>query len=314
MKKTLAFLLALAMLLALAACGGGGGSVPTPKIEASAAPSAPAAPDAFVPVEADLGDGVVHISIIGAEYFEDSDGGDAIRIYYDFTNNDESYESAYMQLNVSATQSGFELVTAYSDWDDDVPEDDNAYVYVCPGVTIRCTAQFNYQPDMDAPVIFTVEESWSDDFMTAEFDPANLPGAPAEPLEIVPITDPDLTAGLSDSGSCEEYALSILDAEIVPGDDVDEVIRIYFEFTNNGEEAASCWYATYFYTFQDGIECEQEYAENSTESDDNYYVDIQPGETITCSCCFELRSYDPVEILCSEYYYDLYLGARYDIS
>ena len=87
--------------------------------------------------------GEYEISIVGAELFEDSDGKDAIRVYWDFTNSSDETVMPYSDLSTKAEQEGFELNTTYASYDDDVPEYGNDSLYIRPGVTIRCISEYS---------------------------------------------------------------------------------------------------------------------------------------------------------------------------
>ena len=75
------------------------------------------------------------------------------------------------------------------------------------------------------------------------------------------------------------------------------MVRVYFTFTNTGTEATSCWWATNVYAYQDGVELDIGFPEDDVQSDDDFDVDVQPGESITCSRCWVVRSESPVEIV-----------------
>ena len=89
---------------------------PAAEPEAPAEPEEPSEPEepgapaiSNEPVSADLGD--YHITIVAAEEFTDIDGKAAIRFYYDFTNNSDDLESAWVNLDYKASQEGYELVS-----------------------------------------------------------------------------------------------------------------------------------------------------------------------------------------------------------
>lgn len=244
--------------------------------------------------EGDVGD--LHVKVVGAEPFVDHDDKDAIRFYFEFTNAADDTTTAY-SLNYEAEQDGYELVDTYAWTEDDAPEFGNSSLSVEPGVTILCLEEYNYKPD-GGEVVFTVSTWGTDDTVVATFDPANLPGRP-DVWEPEPIEDPQFYLDYPAEGSTDDYAVKITDAEIVDADswyDYDTVIRVYFDFTNNGDEATSCWWATNIYAYQDGVQLEVGYPEEEVDSDGMFSTDIEPGETVTCSRCFALRSDTPVEV------------------
>lgn len=247
----------------------------------------------FTPVEADLGD--YHVKILSAESFSDHDDKDGIRFYFDFTNNSDEPEDAWI-LNLEAEQDGYTLVDTYANSKDDVPEYGNAGLYVQPGVTIRCIDEFSYKPT-GGEITLTISTWDSDTDLVATFDPEALPGRPGDWSPEL-IDDPQLYLDYPSEGSTDEYDIAITGAEIVPGDSYftdGDVIRVFFDFTNNDDEATSCWWATNIYLYQDGIQLDTGYAKDETDADDLFRADIEPGESVSCSRCWNLRSDSPVE-------------------
>ncbi len=205
------------------------------------------------PVSADLGD--YHISILTAEQFMDSDDKDAIRFYVDFTNNSEEEESFFFACNTEAYQDGYELVDTYASYGEYAPEDGNYSRDILPGRTIRCIKEYNFKPD-GGPVEFTVTEGYDGDSITMTFDPSNLPGRPADEYTIEPCSSDEFVAGLSAEGVySEDYYVSITGSEVVEGWDGDGlVLRVFFDFTNNSQEATSFWRESSVKVMQDGIQ------------------------------------------------------------
>lgn len=334
MKKLICTLLALVMCLALVACGGEPPIPATnPPTEAPATPTeAPAtpteAPDApteaptaapteaptAAPTEApaatalpegvDLGE--YFVKVVGAEAIKDYDGEDAIRVYLDFTNNSEEDESAGWALTFLTTQGGKECDSALPD--EDVAEDDFLYSDVRPGCSVRVAD--SYKVDMEGGnVIVNITTFWDDENdLTFELDLNNLPGAPAEEFVIAPVAEPNWMEGYVDSGVCSSYTeedvytVSIGDAEIVDGwDDGEVLIRVYFEFTNNSSEAKSMFMAMNVSAFQDGVQLDTGWADESVDEEDAWTTDIEPGETVTCAECWVLRSESTVEIQINDF-------------
>ncbi len=75
----------------------------------------------------------------------------------------------------------------------------------------------------------------------------------------------------------------------------------YFNFTNNGEEATSAMVTSYFQCFQNGIECESTFTDESNEAMDNYSKDIQPGVTLEVCEVFSLEDTSEVTIEASDW-------------
>lgn len=318
MKKALAILMILALCLGLmAGCGGsepetgttkkGAQTVeePAEKPEAEAEPAVEpeAEPEAvFEPVYATIGG--YDIAVVGAELFTDTDDKDAIRIYWDFTNSSDETIYPYCDLSVQMEQEGFELNTTYAFYEDDVPEYGNDVLDIRPGVSIRCISEYSCKAQGDI-ISFTLSNWYDeDDAVTVEFDPKNLPGRPEPELEIEAVPDPAWTEGMEQEGYIGDSAYVQIDAaEVVPGwEDGTEVIRVYFEFTNQSEEACSMWWASYYRAFQDGVELEETWADEEVAEDENMSVDVEPGESIYGSNCWLLRSDSPVEIEVYDYY------------
>lgn len=276
--------------------------------------AAPAAASGVL-AEADLGD--YHVAVVGVEEFTDAAGEPAVRLYYDFTNNTND-KTGGSDISVTAKQSGFELVSTYALSQDDVPEYGNAYLYVYPGVTIRCIEELGYNPEAGGTIVFTLEDYWaSDETLTVEVDATNLPGAPAEPLEITPIPDPHNTDGWPTEGDYDGNYFKLLDYEVAEADsysDCDQIIRFYFEYTNNGSEAESAWWNSNFTAYQDGIQLSTDSADDRVDADELYHEDIEPGETVTCAVCFGIHSDSPVELMLTDIWEDVNIGLRADIG
>lgn len=271
------------------------------ELDGSARPAAALPEGDFEPVSASIGD--YDVTIVGAEHFLDIDDEEAIRIYYDFTNNSNETVYAMENLEMLADQEGYELLTTYDSADDDVPEYGNNWLVVRPGVTIRCIEEYSYQADGGA-VSVTIQDWWEEEgSVTAVFDPASLPGRPAQDWEIQPITDVSTT--LPNAGAYEEdYEVAITGYDLTTDWDGQNAIRVYFDFTNNSTEATSFWMATYYRALQDGVEMEITWPMDEIDEDENYDVDIEPGETITCTEIYALRSDSPVEVELYSYMYD----------
>ena len=246
----------------------------------------------FEPVSQTLGD--FEVTVVGAEQFVTYDDEPGIRIYYDFTNNSEYTTSSWMELDFDTEQDGVEA--EYTGTLDDVPEYGNDSLYIRPGVTLRCIQEYTFNPD-GGNFVMTFSNSWEDTGeLTVEFDPSNLPGAPAESLEIPTVSDPQWIADWPAQAVLdEEFEVSIDRCEFVE-EYGQKMIRVYYTFTNQSDEETSFWMATYVEALQDGVQLLTGWSSEELESDENMDVDIAPGETITASECYVLRSDSPVEV------------------
>ena len=242
------------------------------------------------PVSADFGD--YHVTILSAEPFTDGDDKDGVRFYYDFTNNSDEATCAMFELNLKASQDDYELVTTWTM--DDAPEYGNDIRNVRPGVTIRCCEEYNFKPT-GGPLIFTVSD-YSGEELSMQFDPQNLPGRPADEWTITPIANPDWMGGIPEEGDIEDYHVKIVKAE--GGEDYagDPLCRVYFDFTNNSQETTTFLMALDLNVMQDGIEIPTTFTMDDIPEEDNYTVDVAPGETITVARTSSLRTDSPVTV------------------
>lgn len=288
----------------------GAAAAPAEEEEPAEEPAEEADSAEFEPVSATIGG--YDVAIVGAELFKDTDDKDGIRVYWDFTNTSDETTYATCDLSVYMEQEGFELNSTYCSYEDDVPEYGNDYLDVRPGVTIRCISEYSCKADGD---VITFELSdWYDeeDAVSVEFDPTNLPGRPAEDWVAEAIEDPQWVAEMSDAGNVGDAYVYIDNAEIVEGwDSGEEVIRVYFDYTNNGEEAASMWWQTNVRAFQDGIELESDWAAEDVAEDDNFNTDVEPGESLRCSETWTIRSDSPIEIEVYDSWSEEYVGCNF---
>lgn len=248
-----------------------------------------------LPAAADWED--ASVSILSAEQFTDSDGNPAVRFYYDYTNNSEDTTSAWMALGLKAYQDGYELVGAYASYEDDVPEYGNDSLDVRPGVTIRCVTEYTFKPD-GGLIEFTISDYWNeDDELTAQFDPQNLPGRPAEDWTAATVADPQWLAGLESGGVYDDdYQISISKTEFITDSNGDPAIRVYFDYTNNSADTSTFFMSIYYRAMQDGIELSTIWPDQEVAEDENDSVDVAPGDSITTAEVYRLRSSSPVEI------------------
>ena len=250
------------------------------------------------------------VSFVGAEQITDYEGNPALRVYYDFTNNSSETTTALGDLGIEFRQDGYELISTFANDSFEIPEYGNEYRYIRPGVTIRCAAEYIIKED-GGDVEIRMYDYWNESTsVTVSYDLQNLPGRPAKDLQIVPVSDPQWIAEWPSEGTySDDYYVSIASTELTSDDSGNDLLRVYFNFTNNSSEAISPWYALYIQLYQDGIALDTGFAEVSVEEDDNYYADVEPGASILASVCYELSSSSPVEVEISELWTNSGIGA-----
>ena len=253
MKKLLAMLLVLTMVLSMVACGKKEeAAAPEDGNNALAVDTTPveeAAPDPWTHEFTQYGN--VRIKIVGAEATQNDWGEDLLRIFYDYTNTDDTANGHYPHtaLNfLSITQDGKECITYDFRADDEtaLPEDLNHENYVQPGCTNRNTINILWDPNGGIVKVscYIMIGGWmynENDIKPFEFeiDPDNLMGAP-EPFVLPAITNPTYTSGMSASGKYDyplDSEISIDGIELTKDYDGKDVLRVKMTVTNNGDEA-----------------------------------------------------------------------------
>ena len=254
------------------------------------------------PVAGDLGD--FHVEILSAEPFRDTNGEEAVRFYYDFTNNSDDLAYAGWDLDFTAEEDGAGLETTYASYEDDVPEYGNDDLYILPGVTIRCIAEYSYHSD-GRELVFSVSAG-GEQPLKAVFDPAALPGRPGDWTRKL-IDDPEHFSEYADEGSSEHARVYIDTADRVKGDDwysENDIIRVFFDYTNLEDSVSYLRSETTVRAFQDGIELLFGYPDEELDSDDMDFTDVDPGGSLRISLCWELCSDSPIEIVVSDWWTD----------
>ena len=241
------------------------------------------------------------IEIVGAEIVEEGINTAVFRYYYDFTNTTSDTARTQEVVIADVYQSGQLCTYAWTELEDGFADKYQiSDLLVRPGCTVRCMEQFEIDPGVgEVEVTFTT--AFSPDSATFYFDPADLPGAP-EDFDLDPIENPTWTEDLLDGGVYNgDYYVCIDRGEVVEGVDGERVFRVYFDFTNNSAQETSFWISSFFHAYQDGLELRSGYPLEYVAEDDQYYESIAPGETISVSACFELRSDSNVEIELENY-------------
>lgn len=98
-----------------------------------------------------------------------------------------------------------------------------------------------------------------------------------------------------------DYTAYYTRSEFVTDFDGDDAIAIYFDFTNNSDEAASFLWSMYYTPTQNGAEMEQATVFLSEDSFDTLFdasmEDVAPGETLEVALTYKLADKEsPIEI------------------
>ena len=314
MKKFFALILALCMVLSLCACGdkeeaGAAAGNATPGgNQSSGGNDAPTTNEPPANALATVNWGKAKAYIVGAELcYEDS----VIRFYIDYTNLYEYPDSAYNAVQFIVTQNGEQLEELYSD-EEDGGLFDCATLSVQPNCSNRGTVAFELLDDSKVTVELS-DYNEEEQSVIFEVDPKALPGKPASEFALKGIADPKRTEDFPESGTYrDDFEITIGDMEVFTEGD-DNIARIYYSFTNNGDEAESLYDICYMDVYQDGVELLFAYPENGVETDGNFEEEIEVGDTIEISICYLLRSDNPVEVEFYEFD-DIVLGKEFPVK
>ena len=339
MKKLLALLLALVMVLGLFACGK---KEETPEQEDGNNPAAVESTPVEEPSQAPEPEPLSHeftqygngkIKIVGAEFTQNDYGDDLLRIYYDYTNTDDTANGHYLNTAldfVGITQDGnaCDTYTASSDDYFIVPEDLNDTYYIQPGCTNRNTILVECDPNGGTVTVscYLMIGSWvynADEIEPFEFeiDTKDLMGAP-EAFVLPAIADPKYTANMSASGPLDypmDAQVSIDGLELTQDYDGQDILRVNLTVTNNGDEALTPAQMCLTELYQDGVSLPWASTwdmddDDITAADEAYEEDLYPGETVQCSALFYPRNQNPVEAVIENVNSDLRLGTRFDVE
>lgn len=260
-----------------------GGDIPTGDTTPTAGEEAGA--DSILPMSFDFSE--CHIEIVGIEPYTDYNEETAVRFYMDYTNTGDNLFAFYNVINCDAFQDGSQLVSAYPD--PDLPEYNTGSQKILPGCTVRVVEEYVFQPD-GGEVELKLYEYSPDDAAVVTVEPGDLPGAPSEPFTYTPCDSSSLVAGLSASGILGDvYDVTIRDLELTRSWYGADMARVFIDFTNNAAEATQLWDVTVVTAMQDGITLSSSYAEDDVQTDDNYTVSVEPGQSITVSMCYVIH-------------------------
>ena len=351
MKKIVALLLVFVMVLSMAACGEKeSGNDKTENSNTASATGSTAEEtketeevgkvekvevvenDEFTHTFTQYGN--ARIKIVGAEATKNDKGEDLLRVYYDYTNTDDTANGHAPNLALefmSITQDGEECRTFdFTYYDEDaLPEDLNETLNIQPGCTNRNTLNILWNPNGGAVKVscyvmiggwmFNEENVETFDF---EIDPNNLMGVP-EPFVLPTITNPTYTSSMSASGewdypaNCEVSLNSIDLTKDIKGKDV---VCVNLTVTNNGDEESAPVSLISLELYQDGVSLpeamyyrmEDEDVIASYETFSHYQV--APGETVECCNLFYPRTDSPVEAVIENPNSDKCLGTCFDLK
>lgn len=298
LKTVIAILLAVMMLLSMAACGGETPDTTVPTTENTAPTDGgdtadPTEPKGFEVTTVTSGD--FEISVLGAEKVAGLQDSIGLRIYYQYTNNSAFSAKALEVLSLDVTQNGEEIGTVVPM--DSVPEDDCNDLYVRPGATIRCTS-VRKLVDETSPVTFTVGDFSAEEKLEVEFDLANLPGAPAEALEIAAVADPQNAGYTATEGTFDEkYAVKITGVEKTTDKKDNPALVVHYSFTNNSDEDKTFTSAVGAKVFQDGIQLQPATPADTSSAAYKARMEKCPaGQTVEVDMYFKLLSDSPCEV------------------
>ena len=303
MKKSFAVLIILTMLLSLAGCGdkeevGAGSNAPVAEAPAEAAPTE-APKTALISGEWSDDNGSYSVDVLGAELFTDDEDQQALRIWFDFTNNSNATVIFQDMISDNTQQDGESLPSAVTDSDHDFPEQYNRLMRIRPGMTVRCVNQKQINPDGGTVNLLYNVWGKNDEIVSYFFDLNNLPGAPKEELPKVTVSAPTWTETLPLEGDYEGKAyIRIISAEVCKDGDDNRALRVFFEFTNNSDKEVSMWRIADLWAIQDGVGAGNVWPGifNEIETDDAFESAQPIGETVTVSCLFRLYTDSPLEV------------------
>jgi len=256
------------------------------------------------------------IDVVGAEHFVDWEGKDAIRVYYDFTNTSDDLSCAADIVAANVSQDEYEQHNTSAGWLTAVDEENNAYLSVCPGVTIRCAAEYRMKLS-GGNIVFEFCSYWDEnESFTVEFDPQKLPGRPPKWEEEF-VSDPQWTLGLPEAGNVGDYYVSLDHVEIVEGYEFNEVFKVVLNFTNNSDTAISFSWGPGYKAFQNGIELSAASPSYDFETEADYmlYEEVRPGQSAQVAVCYALRNeQSPVEFEVFDYWTGDRIGNTYELT
>lgn len=241
-----------------------------------------------------LGD--YEVEYLGAERYTDSEGSDAIKVFYNFTNNSETDMMSTGIIRFQAFQ-GEELLD-YSKMEDTDP----AYgdyirrvLYARPGTTVRCERHWKLNNDKK---VFIEAFTYNNDkyhCYTEELNLSKLTGAPEQGWLPAKVEDPKWSDGLEDAGKVGDFDVTIDKVEYA-----DNEITMSITMTNNTDQPLVP--STYVIprVYQDGLELRV--------TANTYPDEIAKDQTISVTYTTECRTDSPIEYQVMDYNYQAVLG------
>lgn len=235
------------------------------------------------------------IDFLGAEAVQSADGKPAVRVWFEFDNNTDYVVSPSADLLFSIHQGNYypEPATPVSS----VPEDSYYTAGVAPGCITRCALVYYYEPS-GGPIEATICNHSESRKVSGTYDPANLPGAPADTFVMEPCED--MSEYMQDIPLDDKNA-EILGLERAKNADGEDLLIVRLRFTNNGSRAVSFFNSYIPYVMQGNYGLVRTELDSEAEALANWTAPVQPGATIECCRIFKLREEGPVAVLlCSK--------------
>lgn len=245
------------------------------------------------------------VTILGADILESDSGKPCMRFWYDVTNNSEELANVFYNLGMECSQDG---VTCSQAFVYDNPLKQNSSLWFAPGKTMRCVETYDFDEN-GGDVAFQLTGYYGD-AVTYYADPKNPSGAPEEEFVITKDESiPDFMVGAPETDGNVE----ILDVERTEDFNFDDSIKVRFRFTNNEDEDADFFSAYSTYALQDGYELPYAFTSGEDEEEHNDEIELAPGESITFTTYWNVRSDTPVVIVLRKGFDD-YFGKVIEID
>lgn len=260
-------------------------------------------------------DDLVRMEIVGIDWVPVNETGNgqtqAICVWYDLTNLSDDYYLPYgMQTQIVQDGNYYEEGSVYTPDDQPVDGEEYRFRYIRPGVTIRGVHLFPCDPN-GGKIDYQVRSGPGRDvLLDIKIDLSDLPGEPEASFRPEEIREISWLDGIPSEGAYDDYVISIADITRVSSDySEDELVRVYFDFTNNSDEAISFYMAATVRVIQDGVSLVSGWSSFSDPDLETYNVDVQPGGSIRTCLEWTLLSDSPVAVELYDWYTgDVILG------